>query len=62
MSETLLTSTGKAAEDLVKVKLGDLAKLLFILRERKVSLLEAELKAPNRELAFISIARSRFSR
>jgi hypothetical protein len=50
-AETLLTCTGRAFEDLVKVKWGDLAKLPFILRERRLSLAEAELKAPNRELA-----------
>lgn len=61
-AETLVTVGGKVAEDLVKLKWGELAKLPFILRERKISLLEAEANAPNRELAFVSIARSRFSR
>jgi hypothetical protein len=61
-TETLLTIAGKVPEDLVKFKWGDLAKLPFILGERKISLLEAEAKAPNRELAFISMARSQFSR
>ena len=61
-TESLVTVAGKVAEDLVKVKWGELAKLPFILKERKISLLEAEAKAPNRELAFISMARSRFSR
>jgi hypothetical protein len=61
-TQTLVTVAGKVAEDFVKLKWGELAKLPFILRERKISLLEAELKAPHRELAYISIARSRFSR
>ena len=61
-AETLLTLAGKLPEDFVKLKWGELAKLPFIFRERKISLLEAELKAPNRELAFISMARSWFSR
>ena len=61
-AETLLTVAGKLTEDLVKLKWSELAKLPFILRERKISLLEAEAKAPNRELAYVSIARSRFSR
>lgn len=61
-TETLVTVAGEVAEDLVKLKWSELAKLPFILRERKISLLEAEAKAPNRELAFISMARSRFSR
>ena len=45
-------------KDFVKLKWGELAKLPFILRERKISLLEAEANAPNRELAFISMART----
>ena len=60
-AETLLTVAGKVAEDFVKLKWGELAKLPFILKERRISLLEAELKAPHRELAFLSMARSRFS-
>jgi hypothetical protein len=50
------------AEDVVKLKWGELAKLPFILRERRISLLDAEAKAPNRELAFVSMARSRFTK
>jgi hypothetical protein len=61
-TETLVTVAGNIAEDLVKVKWGELAKLPFILRERKISLTDAERDAPNRELAFISMARSRFSK
>jgi hypothetical protein len=61
-TQTLVTVAGKVAEDFVKLKWGELAKLSFILRERRISLLEAELKAPKRELAFISMARSRFSK
>jgi hypothetical protein len=61
-AETLLTVAGRVAEDLVKLKWCELAKLPFIFKERRISLLEAEAKAPNRELAFISMARSRFSK
>lgn len=60
-TETLVTVGAKTAEDLVKLKLGELAKLPFIVNEREIGLLEAELNAPNPELAYISRARSRFS-
>jgi hypothetical protein len=61
-TETLLTVAGKVAEDFVKLKWGELAKVPFILRERKLSLLDAEKSAPTREPAYISIAKRRFSR
>jgi predicted ATPase len=58
--ETVVTITGAVAENLAKLKFGELAKLPFILRQRRLDLLKAELQAPHRELAFISMARSRF--
>jgi hypothetical protein len=64
IAATLLT--GKAVVDVLKhnwVELaGDLAILPFILKDRTLSLTEAELKAPSKELAYVSMARSRFSR
>jgi len=59
--ETLITVTAEAAEDLVKVRWGKLAKSLFTLSNRKIELLEAELKAPGREIAYISHARKTFA-
>jgi len=58
--ETILVTTGEIAEDLVKFKFGKLAKLPFSIRQRKLALLEGELKAPGREVAFISKAQETF--
>jgi hypothetical protein len=48
------------AEDLVKLKLGKLAKIPFSIRHRNIALLEGELKSPGREIAFISKAQETF--
>jgi len=49
-AESRLTVAGKVAENFVKLRWGERAKLRFLLRERRTSLLEAEANAPNREL------------
>ena len=41
-------------------KFGDIVKGLFSVRHRKIALLEGELKAPGREIAFISKAQETF--
>jgi hypothetical protein len=65
IAATLLIA-GKAIVDYLNqnwvVLAGDLAILPFILKDRTLSLTEAELKASTKELAYISMARSRFSR
>jgi hypothetical protein len=58
--ETVIVTSVELAEDLVKFKWGKLAKGLFGASHRRIELLEAEAKAPGRELAFISKARERF--
>jgi len=60
--ETCLTIPAEALENLLKVKWGKLAKSLFTLKHRKISLMEAELKAPGRELTYIITANKRFQR
>ena len=60
--ETVLTAAGEVAEDLVKLKLSKLAKLPFVLKHRKLALLEAEITAPGREVAYIVKARHEFRR
>jgi hypothetical protein len=50
------------AENLLKVKWGKAAEQLFSFRERRVALLEAEQKAPGREIAYIVDAQRRFGR
>jgi hypothetical protein len=51
--ETILVALGDR-------KFGDIAKGLFSVRHRKIALLEAEAKAPGREIAFISKAPETF--
>lgn len=58
--ETIITGAAEIAEDLVKVRWGKLAKMPFSVSSRKIELLEAELKAPGREIAYIAHARSEF--
>ncbi|MDQ1557315.1 MAG: hypothetical protein QOD32_375 [Pyrinomonadaceae bacterium] len=58
--ETVITSGAELVEDLVKIKWGKVAKMLFSLNHRKVALMEAELKSPGREIAYILGAREKF--
>lgn len=51
--ETIVISTAEFAEDLVKFKWGKIAKSLFSFRQRKVAVLEGELKSPGSEVAYI---------
>jgi hypothetical protein len=57
---TVLTIAGKIAEDLVKVKWGALADLPFLFTERREKLIQAEMAAPGREIAYIVRARKAF--
>jgi hypothetical protein len=58
--ETIFTLAGEVAENLVKIKWGQLVKLCFVSKHRKIDLLEAEANAPGREVAYIANTRSRF--
>jgi hypothetical protein len=60
--ETVVTTTAEVAEDLVKLRLGELAKLGFAWKRRQLALQEAELKAPGREVAYIAKARQLFDK
>jgi hypothetical protein len=60
--ETVVTATAELAEDLVKFKWGKIAKGLFAFKQRKVALLEGELKAPGAEVAFIVKTKQQFLR
>ena len=60
--ETLVTVSAEVAENLIKVKWGrKLAKLPFLLKERKIRLLEAELNAPGQEIALVAKAHAVFA-
>ena len=56
--ETVITGAAQMAEDFVKIKWGKLAKMPFAISARKIELLEAELKAPGREITYIAHVRS----
>ncbi len=56
----MIVSTGATIENLAKLKFGRLAKQLFGFRQRQIDLLETELKATGRELAYIVKADERF--
>jgi len=58
--KAVITVAAGLIEDLVKFKWGKAAELLFTLRDRKIGLMEAELRAPGKELAYIVSARERF--
>jgi len=58
--ETVVTMTAQMLEGLAKLKLKDVVDSLFTLRKSKVGLLEAELKAPGREIAYLVTAGERF--
>jgi hypothetical protein len=49
-------------EDLVKFNWSKIAKGLLQIKKRKIELLEAEMKAPGRECAYVFDARKRFGR
>jgi hypothetical protein len=60
MLEIALTAPLETIENLLKFKWGKAAKRLFSIRKSKIHLLEAERKAPGRELAYIVKAREIF--
>lgn len=60
--QTAIVSGTEIIEDLVKLKWSKLAKKLFSFRKKKIELLEAELKATGRELAYVIKAQSRFKK
>ncbi len=58
--EIAVVTTAEIAEDLVKIRWGKLAQSLFEIRRRRVQVVEAELHAPGRELAYLVSATERF--
>jgi len=61
MVEMVVTTSAEIAENLVKLRWGKLAKLPFTLSHRKINLLEAEMTAPGREIAYVVQARKALS-
>ncbi len=60
-SHVLLNAPLEILENLVKFKWSAIGKSIFSFKEKEFDLMEAELKAPGRELAYISKANARFS-
>lgn len=60
--EVFVTTAAEAAENLVKVRWGKLARLLFSVQHTRMELLELELKAPGREIAYVVEARKEFDK
>ena len=58
--EVFLITPLEIIEDLVKLNWSKIAKGILQVRQRKIDLLEAELKAPGRECAYVFDARQRF--
>ena len=58
--ETLVITSAEIVESIVKLNFSTLAKGLFKVRHQQIALMEAELKAPGRELAYVVAARDRF--
>lgn len=59
--ELIATTAAEVIEDIVKVKLKDLAKIPFTVRKDEISLWEAELNAPGRDVAYILKVEREFS-
>jgi hypothetical protein len=59
--EVLVTTPAEIAEDLIKLKLGKLAKAPFDVARARATLLQAEQDAPGREIAYIVSANRRFN-
>jgi hypothetical protein len=58
--ETVVTVAAEILENALKLRLGKLAKGIFSYKEHRIALLEAEMKAPGREIAYIVAARQQF--
>ena len=60
--QSIVVSSAEFAENLIKIKWGQIAKNLFSLKQRKIALMEGELTSVGSEVAYIVKARDTFSR
>jgi hypothetical protein len=58
--ETVVTVGAEVIEDVFKFRLSKLTKLLFSANHRELELLEAEMRAPGKQLAYIFAAKQAF--
>lgn len=61
MIETVLTIPAEILENLVQIKFSKAIQSCFVFKKRRIQLLEAEMRAGGRELAYIVKAREKFS-
>ncbi|HKU77952.1 MAG TPA: hypothetical protein VJR02_28820 [Pyrinomonadaceae bacterium] len=59
-AELLITGAAEIIDDVVHLKFKSLAEKLFAFKQRRLALREAELSAPGKEVAYISLAKDRF--
>lgn len=59
---TIVTTSIVVLENLIKIKWGDIAKQLFEVRKRKIDLMDAEFKAPGKEVAYVVKIKEKLSR
>jgi len=60
--ETVIVGGSELIENLVKLKLGKIAKMFFDFKQSKIDLLESELKASGKEIAYIDKIKKEFTR
>lgn len=58
--KSAVVTLAEILEDLARFKFSKVAKVLFSVHDKKLELLEAERKAPGRELSYISLAQRQF--
>jgi hypothetical protein len=59
--ETLVVTSAEIIENVAKLNLGKAAKSLFSIRNRHLALVEAEMKAPGREVSYIVHTNQKFN-
>jgi len=59
--QTLVTLPFELLENLIKIRFSKIPEPLFVLRKQKISLMEAELNAPGRKLAYVIKAKEVFA-
>lgn len=58
--EVFITTTAKMIEHIIKLKIGDAIEDLFSVRRQKADILEAELRTPGQEIAYLIKAQEWF--
>lgn len=60
--EIIVTTGAEFIENLSRLKFGSAAKALFALKHKKLELMEAEISAPGKEIAYLVKTRKRFAK